>query len=80
MEETKRTDKEVLMKGVKIMLLTVVLMFLGPILFYVGLSNKEKSLFIPLMIVASVILVLAVYFMYKGLKTIMSSMFGSKTS
>ena len=78
MEETKRTDKEVLVKGIKIMLLTAILMFLGPTLFYIGMSNKEKALFIPIMIVASIALVLAVYFMYKGLKTIMSSMFGTK--
>lgn len=78
MEETKRTDKEVLVKGIKIMLLTAILMFLGPTLFYIGMSNKEKALFIPIMIVASIVLVLAVYFMYKGLKTIMSSMFGTK--
>lgn len=78
MEETKRTDKEVLVKGIKIMLLTAILMFLGPTLFYIGMSNKEKALFIPIMIVVSIVLVLAVYFMYKGLKTIMSSMFGTK--
>ena len=78
MEETKRTDKEVLVKGIKIMLLTAILMFLGPTLFYIGMSNKEKALFIPIIIVASIVLVLAVYFMYKGLKTIMSSMFGTK--
>lgn len=78
MEETKRTDKEVLVKGIKIMLLTAILMFLGPTLFYIGMSNKEKALFIPIMIVASIVLVLALYFMYKGLQTIMNSMFGNK--
>ncbi|MBO6606840.1 DUF6095 family protein [Psychroserpens sp.] len=78
MEETKHTDKEVLMKGVKIMLLTAVLMFLGPTLFYIGMNNQEKALFIPIMVVASIVLVLALYFMYKGLKTIMNSMFGPK--
>lgn len=78
MEDTKRTDKELLVKGIKTMLLTAVLMFLGPTLFYIGLSNKEKVLFIPLMIVATVVLILAVFLMYKGLKTIMNSMFGTK--
>ncbi len=78
MEDTKRTDKELLVKGIKMMLLTAVLMFLGPTLFYIGLNNKEKVLFIPLMIVATIVLILAVFLMYKGLKTIMNSMFGTK--
>lgn len=78
MEDTKRTDKELLVKGIKMMLLTAFLMFLGPTLFYIGLSNKEKVLFIPLMIVATVVLILAVFLMYKGLKTIMNSMFETK--
>ena len=78
MEETKRTDKDILMKGIKIMLFTAVLMFIGPTLFYIGMSNQEKTLFIPIMIVAIIVLIFAVYFMYKGLKTIMNSMFGSE--
>ena len=73
--ETKRTDKEVLVKGIKTMLLTAALMFLGPTLFYVGLSNPEKPLYIPILIVASILCILAIYFAFKGLKTIMDSMF-----
>ncbi|WP_298904015.1 DUF6095 family protein [uncultured Psychroserpens sp.] len=73
--ETKRTDKDLLVKGIKTMGLTLVLMFLGPTLFYIGLSNKDKPLFIPILIVASILCVLAIYFAFKGLKTIMDSMF-----
>ncbi|MEH6536307.1 MAG: DUF6095 family protein [Psychroserpens sp.] len=73
--ETKRTDKEVLVKGIKTMGLTVILMFLGPTLFYVGLSNPDKPLYIPILIAAAIICILAIYFAFKGLKTIMDSMF-----
>ncbi|SDS55895.1 hypothetical protein SAMN04515667_2447 [Formosa sp. Hel1_31_208] len=73
--ETKRTDKDVLVKGIKTMGITLVLMFLGPTLFYVGLSNPDKPLYIPILIIASILCILAIYFGFKGLKTIMDSMF-----
>ncbi|WP_047546993.1 DUF6095 family protein [Psychroserpens sp. Hel_I_66] len=73
--ETKRTNKEVLAKGIKTMGLTLVLMFLGPILFYIGLSNPDKPLYIPILLVAGILCFLSIYFAFKGLKTIMDSMF-----
>ncbi|WP_339757006.1 DUF6095 family protein [uncultured Winogradskyella sp.] len=73
--ETKRTDKDLLVKGIKTMGLTLVLMFVGPTLIYVGLSNPEKPLYIPILIVASILCILAIYLAFKGLKTIMDSMF-----
>lgn len=73
--ETKHTDKELLVKGIKTMGITLVLMFLGPILLYVGFSNSDKPLYIPILIVGSIVCILAIYFAFKGLKTIMDSMF-----
>jgi hypothetical protein len=73
--ETKRTNKDLLVKGIKTMGISLVLMFLGPTLFYVALSNSEKPLYIPILIVSSIFCILAIYFAFKGLKTIMDSMF-----
>jgi hypothetical protein len=73
--ETKKTNKEVLVKGIKTMGISLVLMFLGPSLIYVALSNTEKPLYIPILIVAFILCFLAIYFAFKGLKTIMDSMF-----
>ncbi|TXD83016.1 hypothetical protein ESY86_10995 [Subsaximicrobium wynnwilliamsii] len=75
MEETNRTDKDILVKGVKTMALSAALMFLGPTLLYIALSNKEKPLYIPILIVALIACGSAIYFGFKGLKTIMDSMF-----
>lgn len=76
--ETKRTDRDVLVIGLKTMGIALVLMFLGPSLLYVGFSNPDKPLYIPILIVASILCILAIYFAFKGLKTIMDSMFKSK--
>ena len=69
--ETKRTDKEALVKGIKTMGITLVLMFLGPTLLYIGFSNSDKPLYIPILIVGSIVSILAIYFAFKGLKQIM---------
>jgi hypothetical protein len=73
--ETKKTDKELLVKGIKLMALTAFLMFLGPTLMYIGLSNEDKPLYIPLVIMASLVCISSIVLAFKGLKTIMDSMF-----
>ncbi|TYA57364.1 hypothetical protein FVF61_04790 [Formosa maritima] len=55
--------------------MSLVCMFLGPILMYVSFSNQEKTLYIPLLILSLLICVLAIYLAFIGLKTIMDSMF-----
>lgn len=75
--ETKRTDKEVLAKGLKKMGASILLMFLGPTLIYVAFSNQEKPLYIPLLILGILGCSMAVFFAFKGLNTILDSMFKS---
>ena len=70
-----KTDKDLLVKGIKTMFLTAFLMFVGPTLIYIALSNKDKSTHLFILIVAILICILAVYFGFKGIKTIMDSMF-----
>ena len=78
--ETKKTDKELLVKGIKLMALTAFLMFLGPTLMYIGLSNEDKPLYIPLVIMASLVCISSILLAFKGLKTIMDSMFSKNKS
>lgn len=74
--ETKRTNKDLLYKGIKTMGISLLFMFLGPTLFYIATTNKEKPLYIPLLIVSILLCFLAIYIAFRGLQTIMSSMFG----
>jgi hypothetical protein len=76
--ETKRTDKDILSKGLKLMLICLFMMFSGPTLMYVALSNDDKPLYILLIIVALLLCIGAVFFLFKGINTIMSSMFGKR--
>jgi len=79
--ETKRTDKEVFIKGVKKMGISLVLMFLGPTFIYVAFSNQEKILYIPILILGILGCAAAIFYAFKGINTILDSMFKSnKTS
>ena len=76
--ETKRTDKVILVRGLKLMAVSLVLMFAGPTLFYVVTTNKDKQFYEVLLAIAILICICAVVVAFKGLKTIMKSMFGDK--
>ncbi|QFZ53599.1 hypothetical protein FEZ18_01635 [Oceanihabitans sp. IOP_32] len=78
--ETNRTNKNVLAKGLKIMVAALACMFLGPTLVHIALTNKEKPLYIPILIVAIIICVLAIFFTFKGINTILDSMFKKNNS
>jgi len=74
MEEHK-TDRDVLTKGLKKMGAALGLMFLGPTLIHIAFSNKEKPLYIPILIIGIIGCCAAIYFAFKGINTIMDSMF-----
>lgn len=73
--ETKGTNKDVLLKGIKKMGISLLCMFTGPTIIYIAFSNQEKPLYIPLLGGGIIICALAVFFAFKGLNTIMDSMF-----
>ena len=78
--ETKRTDKEILNKGLKKMGISLILLFLGPTLLYIAFSNTEKPLYIPILIIGIIACSAAVFFGFKGINTILDSMFKSNKS
>lgn len=76
--ETNRTNKEVLYKGLNTMGLSLVCMFTGPTLVYIALGDKDNSLYYPILILGFLICGLAIFFGFKGIKTILDSMFKKK--
>lgn len=75
MDENNRTDRELLAKGLKRMGICLVLMFIGPTLLHIALSNNNKPLYIPLLIIAIVFCIGAIAMLFIGLNTIGNSMF-----
>lgn len=70
-----KTDRDVLAKGLKLMGITLLLMFMGPTFVYIGFTNEDKPLYIPILIAGFSLCFGAIYMGFKGLKTIMDSMF-----
>ncbi|MBT8244192.1 DUF6095 family protein [Winogradskyella sp.] len=78
MKETKHTDKVILSKGIRIMLICLFLMFTGPTLIHIAFSNNDKPLYIPLLILGIMLSIGAIFTLLKGINTIMESLFGKK--
>ena len=76
--ETDRTDRNVLVKGLKTMAISLGLMFLGPTFIYLAFSNPGKPLYYPLLMLGIIGCICAIFFGFKGLNTIMDSMFKKK--
>lgn len=73
--ETNKTDRNILTKGLKTLFFAVLSLFMGPILISLAFSNKEKTLYLPILILGCLISILAIYLIFKGINTIMNSMF-----
>jgi hypothetical protein len=73
--EPKRTNRPLLVQGLKTMGITLVLLFLGPFLLHAGLSNPDKPLHIPLVVVGIGVCGTAIYMGFRGIKIIMDSVF-----
>ena len=73
--EQKHTNRALLVKGLKTMGLTLLLLFLGPFLLHAGLSNPDKPLHIPLVVVGIGVCGTAIYMGFRGIKIIMDSVF-----
>lgn len=68
------TDREVLLKGIKKLALSVLFIFAGPILIYMGAGSEHPIIFLMPGIVFAI---LAVVFIFQGINLILDAMFKS---
>lgn len=73
-----RTDKDVLVKGLKRLAYTVMLMFLAPVVIWQAFKNEEHPLYWPVLVVGIIIAIAAIAMGFKGIATIMEALFGKK--
>ena len=74
----KRTDKDLLVKGIKSFLYTALTMFIAPVVLYQAFKNTDKPLFIPVLIVGLVLAGLAIYMGFRSVNIIMEAVFGKR--
>lgn len=71
----KHTNKELLAKGIKYLAITLPLLFLCPYLLTLSFLNKDNSSFYLFFVLGIIAFVVVLYLFYKGLKTLMDSIF-----
>ncbi len=73
-----RTNKDLLLKGVKYLGYTVALMFAAPFAIYQAFKNQEHPLYLPVLITGLILAIGAIALGFYGIKTIMDSLFNKK--
>ena len=73
--EPKRTNKNLLVKGLQNLGICLILMFTGPTILYLAFSNQDKPTYILVLILAIVLCFGAIFFLFRGIYIIMQSLF-----
>ncbi|PKA96646.1 hypothetical protein B0O79_0284 [Flavobacteriaceae bacterium MAR_2009_75] len=73
-----RTDKDLLVKGIKFLAYTVALMFMAPFVIYQAFKNQENILYWPVLVLGLILGVGAIAMGFYSIKVILDSLFGSK--
>lgn len=69
-------NREILNKGLRFLAGSLPTLFIGVFFLNSSFKNQKSPLFWPVLIVSALICALAVYLMFKGINTIMKSIFG----
>ncbi|WP_086477919.1 MULTISPECIES: DUF6095 family protein [Arenibacter] len=70
-----RTNKDILVKGIKYLAYTVLLMFTAPVVIYQAFKNEGHPLYWPVLIVGLILAIGAISLGFYGIKTIMDALF-----
>ncbi|MFX0556795.1 DUF6095 family protein [Maribacter sp. CXY002] len=73
-----RTDKELLVSGIKKLGYTVVLMFTAPVVIWQAFKNEGHVLYWPVLIIGIILGITAIFMGFKGISTIVDSLFGKR--
>lgn len=73
-----RTNKDLLVKGLKFLAYTLLLMFTAPVVIYQAFKNEEHSWYWPVLILGLIMAIGAVSLGFYGIKTIMDALFNTK--
>ena len=71
----KHTNKTQLMRGLKFLAGALPLSFIGPVVLFSSFKNQDHVWFIPILILALLVMAAAVFLMFKGISIVMKSLF-----
>jgi len=73
-----RTDKKLLVKGIKYIGYTAGVMFLAPFTIYQAFKNQEHSAYIPVLVIGLILAITAIALGFYTIKIFMDALFGEK--
>ncbi len=73
-----RTDKDLLVKGIKYITFTIALMFSAPVVIYQAFKNDGHFWYWPVLIVGLILGIAAITMGFYSIKVILDSLFGKK--
>lgn len=76
----RRTNKDLLIKGVKFLAYTVALMFTAPVVLYQAFKNQDHPWFIPVLVIGGILALAAIGMGFYSIKTVVDALFGKSTS
>ena len=71
----KHTNPNLLKKGIKYLAYSLPLLFLSPYVLTLSFINKETGFFYLFFVAGLIVGFFALYFLYKGIQTLLSSLF-----
>ncbi|MBT8281688.1 MAG: hypothetical protein KJO16_08930 [Muriicola sp.] len=74
-----RTNRELLLKGVKYLAYTVALMFTAPVVLYQAFKNQEHPWYLPVLIVGVILALAAIAMGFYSIKTVVDALFGKSS-
>ena len=72
-----KTNKELIIKGIKYLAYTLVLMFTAPIILYQAFKNTEHSFYLPVLVVGFIVAIGAIAMGFYSIKALMEGIFTS---
>jgi hypothetical protein len=72
-----RTNKDLLIKGIKHFAYTIVLMFTAPVVLWQAFKNQEHTFYIPVLIVGIILAIAAIGMGFYSVQLIMNALFNS---
>ncbi|MDI9310736.1 MAG: DUF6095 family protein [Limnohabitans sp.] len=71
------TNKQILTKGIKLLVFALPLMFIGPSVIFSSFKNQNHPFYIPILGIGIILCLLSMFLIFKGIQTIMKSLFNN---
>jgi hypothetical protein len=68
------TNKEILNKGIKYVVLALPMFFIGPTVINSSFKNQQHTMFIPILGIGIIICIMSVILLFQGVRTIVKSL------